>query len=95
MRGKVFIKREEIVSRKIAGETLLVPVMGSLADMQRIFSLNAVGEYIWCHLTGDKDLEEIVSGVVSDFEVTREEAARDVQEFIDELLRSDLVKEVI
>lgn len=88
---KVFRKKEEIVSRKIAGETILVPISGKLADMQRIFSLNPVAEYIWNQLNGKRDLQEISSSILSVFNVEKGQADADVQEFIDELLKEDLI----
>jgi hypothetical protein len=44
---RVFRKREEVVSREIAGETILVPIRGKLVDMERIFSVNPVGAHVW------------------------------------------------
>mgnify|MGYP001248555881 CR=1 FL=1 len=89
--GKIFKKKKEIVSREIAGETILVPISGKLADMQRIFSLNPVAEYIWNQLNGERNLQEIRSSIPSVFDVKKEQADADVQEFIAELLKEDLI----
>jgi hypothetical protein len=89
--GKVFVKNEDVVSRKIAGETLLVPVRGNLADMQMIFALNPVGELIWNEL-GRKNLSSICSDIIRDFEVEREQAETDVREFVQELADADLIR---
>ena len=40
--GRRYRRQDDIVSRHIAGETILVPVTARLADMQRIYALNAV-----------------------------------------------------
>ncbi len=88
---KVFEKREEIVSREIAGETILVPIKGKLADMQRIFSLDGVGEYIWTQLNGKRSLKEIRNLVMEAFDVEKEQVKRDIREFVDELLEADLI----
>jgi len=90
---KVFSKKKEVVSRNIAGETILVPVTGKLADMQKIFSLNPAAEYIWGRLDGERDLEEIRDGVLSLFEVEKEQAESDIREFILQLLKEDLISE--
>lgn len=90
--GKVFKKNENIVSRKIAGELILVPIRGKLADMQTIFTLNPVAEYIWQELD-NKNLNDIRNGIVSAFEVEKEQAESDVKEFIAELLEADLIEE--
>ncbi|MBW1743973.1 MAG: PqqD family protein [Deltaproteobacteria bacterium] len=94
MWNKVFRKNESVVSRKIAEEMLLVPVRGRLANMQRIFTLNPVAEYIWQELDGQRNLGDIRSGVLRTFEVKKDQAGKEISEFIDELLEADLIREV-
>ena len=88
---KRFKKKDTIVSREIAGEYFLVPIRGKLADMQKIFTLNPVAEYIWQELD-NKNLNDICNGVVSAFEVGKEQAQSDIKEFIAELLEADLIE---
>lgn len=90
---KLFKKKKEIVSRKIAGETILVPISGKLADMERIFSLNPVAEYIWHQLDGGKNLQEISESILSIFDAEKEQVDTDIQEFIAELLKEELITE--
>jgi hypothetical protein len=90
-RERVFIKAEEIVARKIAGETLLVPIRGELANMQRIFSLDPVAEYVWEQLDGERPVERICEAVLEAFDVTRRQVEVDIPEFIEELLEAGLV----
>jgi len=90
----IFRKREEIVARDIAGETILVPVRGDLADMQRIFSLSAVAAFLWEQIDGQKDLEIMISNVIGEFEVEKEAAASDLREFITKLLEAGLIEKV-
>lgn len=89
--GKVFRKREEIVSREIAGETILVPIKGKLADMQRIFAVDDVAEYIWQQLDGERKAADIRNGVMDLYDVGKEQAESDISEFIDALLKADLI----
>lgn len=91
--GKSFKKKEEIVHRSIAGETILVPVRGKLADMQRIFTLNPVADFTWKNCDGIKSLGEIRDKILNKFEVAREQAQADLIEFIGELLREGLIEE--
>jgi len=90
---RVIKKKKDIVSREIAGETILVPLRGNLTDLQRIWSLNPVAAYIYKNLDGQKSLEDIRNEILSIFDVQKEDADSDIQEFISELLRSDLVEE--
>ena len=88
---QVFSKNHDIVSRRIAGETILVPVRGKLADLQQIFALDPVADYIWQELDGTKNLAEICNGVLANFEVDQAQARADIEEFITELLNAGLV----
>jgi len=90
----IFRKRGEIVARDIAGETILVPVRGNLADMQRIFSLSPVAAFLWEQIDGKQELQMILAKVIEDFEVEREDASSDLREFITELLEAGLIEEV-
>ena len=88
---KIFKKRDQVVDRKIADEMLLVPIRGKLADMERIFSLNPVAEFIWGQLDGEKNLNEIRAGIQANFEVAEDQAGTDLLEFITELREADLI----
>ena len=88
---KVYKKRDEIVSREIAGETILVPIKGKLADMQRIFALDHVSEYIWEQLDGETKVKDILTGVVDLYDVDKQQAQSDLFEFINELLDAELI----
>ena len=87
-------RRDNVVFRRIAGETLLIPIRGTLADLQRVFVLEGAGEFIWQELDGSKTVEEIRDAVAGYFEVGVEEAGKDVEEFLAELNRRDLIEEV-
>lgn len=93
MWDKIYQKKEEVVSREIAGETILVPVKGKLADMQKIFSLNQTAEYIWKNLDGKKKLDDICRGLLTHFDVNQTEAEKDISEFVTELITADLIEE--
>jgi hypothetical protein len=88
---KVYKRDETVVTRDIVGEMILVPIRGKLADMQRIFTLNDVGAYIWSSLDGERSLGEICEDLRLDFDVKKEQAQRDMSEFIGELLEADLI----
>jgi hypothetical protein len=88
---KIFKKNEAVVSRKIGSELFLIPVKGTLADMQRIFTLNPVAEYVWQQLD-NRNLHDICEDVVSAFEVEKEQAEVDVHKFITELLDANLIE---
>jgi hypothetical protein len=92
MREGVLRRSDCVVTRKVAGEVILVPVKGRIADLQRLFSLNPVAECIWENMDGTRSQEELVGIVVGRFEVAAERAAKDIAELIRQLQEYELVE---
>lgn len=92
---RVLRKRDEVVSREIAGETILVPIRGKLVDMERIFSVNPVGAHVWQQLDGRRSLAEIRDSVLDTFDVEKDQADVDIQEFVAELTEAELIVEAM
>jgi hypothetical protein len=88
-------KRDDAVQRTIAGEALLIPVKGKLADLQKLFALNPVAEFIWQRLDGTRTLADVADAITAEFDVGAEEARADLDGFVRELIEADLVEEVL
>lgn len=93
MEGKRFSRANDVVCRKVAGEALLVPIKGNIADMQQVFRLDEVGEFVWEHLESPKTVEQLGQEVTTAFDVSQETAAQDIHAFLSDLQRSHLVVE--
>lgn len=91
IKKEIYKKNDRIVARKVAGETILVPVKGDIADMQKIFSLNKVGSFIWDMIDGKRSLKDIREELISKFNVDEGVAEADLREFIRELVKEDLI----
>ncbi len=91
---KVYKKAEEIITRHICDEVILVPVRGKLGDMEQIYSFDSVSEFIWENLDGEKNVEDICCGVLENFDVKMEVVQSDVTEFISHLESEGLITEV-
>lgn len=79
------------VTRQVAGETLIVPVSGNIADLESIFVLNEVGSHIWHLLGSPVTVDDLVRAVVSTFDVKADVARADVLTFLDDLASRRLV----
>lgn len=84
---------DDVVQREVAGEVFLVPIRGSLADMQELYALNEVGSWLWARLDGSRPLADLVAGVMEEFDVDQRRAQEDTVAFLDDLLRTGLVRE--
>ena len=84
MLDKKVTRDENVAWRIIGDEAVLLS-----AEDSSVHSLDAVGTRIWELCDGEKTVSEIVDLVVSEFEVDRETAEKDVVEFIEELMQKE------
>ncbi len=87
-----YVKPGPVVTREIAGETLLVPVQGNLAERQQVFALDPVAALIWSRLDTPCNESDLVNTVLDGFDVDQATASRDVHEFVEELREAGLVE---
>lgn len=88
----VFARSERIVGRRIAGEYVLVPLVGRGTDADFIYTLNRVAAAMWESLDGKTSGEEVVRRVVEAFEVDEPRAARDYLELMETLESIEAVR---
>src|SRR5579862_702567 len=87
-----FVRTRSVVSRVIAGETLIVPVRGKVGDLASIYSFNGTGTVVWQLLDVPRTLAELVDAVEREYEVAREQAEKDVKQFLNDLALMDLLE---
>ena len=92
LNGK-FRRREGVVGRDIAGESFLIPVCGTPVDMENIYVLNPLADFIWQRLDGERTMAEILAAIVDDFAVEPEQARADLAELIGQLKEKGLIEE--
>lgn len=79
------IIKKELIKREIAGDTILVPVGKTVFDSNGLFVLNEIGAFIWDLLPKVETEAEICQAILAEYEVSPEEAAKDVAEFMKKL----------
>jgi hypothetical protein len=88
---RMYQRNENIVYRRIYEEAILVPIKNNVGDMGFIYNLNEVGAFVWEHLDGRNRLADIQTMLVEAFDVSREEAQRDLWEFVGQLKEIDAI----
>lgn len=86
---KRYQRSENMVFRKIEDEIILVPIKNNVGDMGFIFNLNQMGAFIWDLLDGTNRLVEVRDKILDEFDVSSEQAERDLKEFVDQLKQID------
>jgi hypothetical protein len=89
---QIFVRSRAVVSRVVAGETLIVPVRGKVGDLASIYSFNETGSQIWKLLDSPRAVGELVSGVAEEYLVDTEQVRQDVVRFLSEMRGVGLVE---
>ena len=63
----------------------MVPIRQNVGDLESIYTLNEVGAFIWELTEGKRKVKDIKEMIVEEFDVSPEEAEKDLIEFIQQL----------
>jgi len=83
-----------IVSREVAGETIVVPICRGVGDLDSVYTFNLVGRSLWRLLENGQTAEELANWVATHYEVDAKQAFADVQSYLLELQEIGLVRTV-
>jgi len=75
-----------VVTRKTGNEYVLVPIANNIADMNSVYTLNETGAFIWELIDGKRDVEEIISEMIKEYEIDEASATEDVFSFIQKMM---------
>ena len=91
---ELYVRSETVVSRVIAGETLIVPISKGVGDLASIYSLNPVATTIWETISRPRSKTEIVQVIAREFDAENTQIERDVELFLGEMESVGLVMAV-
>lgn len=88
---KIF-RNQNIVSRTIDNEVILVPISYDVADLQFIYTFNEVGGFIWNNINGGVSVNQMLGLLIDRFEVPQEQTRLDLEEFLKDLAAGNLIE---
>jgi hypothetical protein len=91
---ELYVRADTVVSRVIAGETLIVPISKGVGDLASIYSLNPVATTIWEAISHPRSKSEIIQLLAREFEAESAQIERDLESFLVEMESVGLVTEV-
>jgi methyltransferase-like protein len=74
-----------VVTSKTGNEYILVPVTNNIADMKSVYTLNETGAFIWEQIDGKRTAEEIISALITEYDIDSETASNDLIIFINRM----------
>ena len=85
--SEYFIRDDGVVWRDIAGQVVIAE-----RDNSKIRTLNKVASVIWIMTDGTNRLDDVVQVICEKFDVTKEQAQVDSEEFYRELMAEKLIR---
>lgn len=80
-----------VVSREIAGETIVVPICRGVGDMDFVYTFNALGTQLWKLLAKGHTESHLVEWITEQYAVDESQALEDVQSFLSDLRAVGLI----
>lgn len=92
---KCYKRAEDVISRVIEGETILLPLISGVGDLDsEMFSLNRTGTIVWEKMNGDSTLNDIIFKISTAFNIPYNQIRKDVIDLSEDLLRKRLIIEI-
>lgn len=83
---------KEFVLREIAGDYIIIPTGSTVLDFNGLITVNEVGVTLWNMLQEEVTMDELVAGILAEYDVSEEVARKDIQEFLDTLTQNGILK---
>ena len=74
--------KDGFLLREIAGRFMAVPIGERTAEMHGMVALNETGAFMWKKLADGCTENELLEAVLAEYEVSEEDAAENVKEFL-------------
>ena len=78
--------KDGFILREVAGTFVIISAGDESLDFKGVITVNEVGALIWKGVEAGKSKEEIVDKILSEYDVQREVAAVDCDEFLQQLM---------
>jgi hypothetical protein len=86
------IQNTDIVSRDVAGDTIVVPICRGGADLDSVYMFNSLGRELWLLLAVGRTSDELAEWVITHYQVRPEQAFTDIRNFLAELRELGLIQ---
>ena len=84
--------KDGFILREVAGNFVVVAVGSAVKDFRAIITLNETGAFLWKTLTKGATEEELLTALLSEYEVPEQVAKSDIKAFINKLQNANLLK---
>lgn len=83
---------KDFVLREIAGDYIIIPTGKMTLKFNGLITLNEVGVSIWNMLQEEVSFEDLVQGILDEYDVDEETVREDIKEFLEKLSDGGILK---
>ena len=84
---------KNFVLREIAGEYIIIPTGRTALEFNGLITVNEVGMELWKMLQEDVTFDDLLNGILEEYDVDENAAREDIQEFLDRLVKGGILTE--
>ena len=85
--------QKEFVLREIAGDYVIIPTGKTTLTFNGLITVNEVGAALWKMLQSDKSLDDLIQGILDEYDVEESVAREHIQEFLETLRKNGILDE--
>ena len=86
--------QKEFVLREIAGDYVIIPTVKTVLAFNGLITVHEVGADLWTMLQSDVTFEELLRGILEEYEVDEETAREDIREFLEKLQQGGILDKI-
>ena len=82
---------KEFVLREIAGDYIIIPTGKTVLEFNGLVTVNEVGVSLWKMLQNEVTFDDLVNGILEEYDVEESVAREDIREFLDKIIESGIL----
>ena len=82
---------KEFVLREIAGDYIIIPTGKTVLEFNGLVTVNEVGVSLWKMLQNEVTFDDLVNGILEEYDVEEAVAREDIREFLDRIIESGIL----
>ncbi len=91
MKGSYMKVSDQFILRTIADEHLLIPVGDAAIHVKGLIALSESGVLLYNRLKAGCAKDDLVAALTAEYEVSEDEAARDIDAFLDQMRQLNML----
>lgn len=84
--------KEGFITKKVAGDVIVIPAEQALVDFKAIITLNETGAYLWELLKEDISKEKLLENMLKEYDADEKILSADIDEFLSVLEEKGLLE---